>query len=321
MARRRRTNRRRKQRGGRIIGKGMQGIAFSPPLECVEGPPNAIKNMGRASPFTKTRKSYVSKIAKAETAATELAAAEQLRKVVDPFSRFTAPALAACKAAPAEMQKDPDYTAALPEITEKGYDTLIFSRYRGESILNIFERADTLTPEEVENILVALCNLLENVALRVNAAAGLLHYDAHAGNVVYDAAAKEATLIDFGFARPLDDATRDALQAGDTSVAATYDITKIHNDLILQFFMFGKDTVSAELLTVPLLRDWFQRAKQMRRNAATSQQQYLDSAKELAHILVRKEYHESEAMEKQQKRLAKNVIRTIGTASLNSGSL
>lgn len=289
----------------------MQGIAFSPPLECLEGPPNAIRNMGRASPFTKTRKSYVSKIAKEETGITEMAAAEQLRTAIDPFSRFTAPALAMCKAAPAEMQKDPDYANYLPEITEKGYDTLIFSRYRGESILSIFERADTLKPEEVENILVALCNLLENVAVHVNAGAGLLHYDAHAGNVVYDFATKEATLIDFGFARPLDEATQAALQAGDTSVPATYDVTKIHNDLILQFFMFGNEPPSSMLLEVPLLREWFQKAKQMRKNSGATQKQYLDSAKELSHLLIAKELHESEAMAKQQKKLAKNVLRNI----------
>ncbi len=69
---RRKTRNRRKQRGGRVIGKGMQGIAFSPPLECEAGPPNAIQNTGRASPLTKTRKCYVSKFTKANIAKTEL---------------------------------------------------------------------------------------------------------------------------------------------------------------------------------------------------------------------------------------------------------
>jgi hypothetical protein len=311
MRRRRTYRRRRRQRGGKVIGKGMQGIAFSPPLACIDGPPSAIQNTGRASPFSKTRKSYVSKIAKAETAATEMAASEQLRTLVDPYGRFTAPAIATCKAAGAEAQTDSDYAAHLAEITEKGYDTLIFSRYRGESILSIFERANTLTTEEVENILVALCNLLENVALRVNAVAGLLHYDAHAGNVVYDFATRDATLIDFGFARPLEEATRDALRAGDTTVIATYDVTKIHNDLILQFFLFGDEPPSSSLLEVPLLREWYKKAKLLRKNTAATQQQYLDSAKELAHLLVAKELHESEAMEKQQKKLAKNVLKNI----------
>lgn len=62
----------RKQRGGRIIGEGMQGIAFSPPLQCEGEVPSAIKNTGRVSPFTKTRKQYVSKIAKSNVAETEL---------------------------------------------------------------------------------------------------------------------------------------------------------------------------------------------------------------------------------------------------------
>lgn len=319
--RRRQSRRCRKQRGGKIIGKGMQGIAFSPPLACEGGPPNAIRNMGRASPFTKTRKSYVSKIATAETAKTEMEAAEQLRRVIDPYSRFTAPAIASCKAAAPDSQINTDYPKALDEITAKGYDTLIFSRYRGESLFNIFERADTLTPEEVETILVALCNLLENVALRVNAAAGLLHYDAHAGNVVYDFATREATLIDFGFSKQLDEETAAALRAGNLDVPATYDVTKIHNDLILQFFLFGNEPPSSFLLSVPKLKDWFKRAKLLRRNPEATQREYLESAKELKQILMRKEYHESNLLERQQKKYIKNVLKTITPYASNENNL
>ena len=44
------------KKGGTIIGEGMQGIAFSPPLQCESGTPNIILNSTRASPFTKTLK-------------------------------------------------------------------------------------------------------------------------------------------------------------------------------------------------------------------------------------------------------------------------
>lgn len=288
---RRKTRNRRKQRGGRIIGKGMQGIAFSPPLECEGGPPNAIKNTGRASPFTKTRKSYVSKIAKANIAKTELEAGETLRSAVDPYGLFTAPALATCHAA--NRQTNANYASVADDIAAKQYDTLIFSRYRGTSIQDIFEQADTLTKKQVENILVALANLVENVASKVNTQAGLLHYDAHAGNIVYDFATREATLIDFGFARPLDAETAAALQSGNLDVPATYDVKKIHDDVILQFFMFGGDPPTTYLLTNPYLKSWFTDAKMLRKRADATQREYLESVKDLKKYILITDIHEA----------------------------
>ncbi len=290
---RRKTRNRRKQRGGRVIGSGMQGIAFSPPLECETGPPNVIKNTGRASPFTKTRKSYVSKIAKANIAKTELDAGEILRETVDPYGLFTAPAMATCQAAPANRQTNANYASVADEISEKGYDTLIFSRYRGTSLQDIFEQADTLSKEQVENILVALANLVEQVAEKVNKKAGLLHYDAHAGNIVYDFATREATLIDFGFARPLDAETVAALKSGDLHVPATYDVKKIHDDVILQFFMFGSDPPTSYLLSNPYLKDWFQQAKTLRKHINSTQEEYLDSVKELKRFILITDIHEA----------------------------
>lgn len=276
---------RRRQRGGRIIGEGMQGIAFSPPLECEGGQPNAIKNTGRASPFTKTRKQYVSKIAKANVAETELTSSEELRKRIDPFGRFTAPALATCKAS--TIQTDPDYLSRTANIQEKGYNSLIFSRYRGRSILNIFDDIESIPLDQIQNILVALANLLVNVSIYVNDQAGILHYDAHPGNIVYDQATKTATLIDFGFARPLDEATKTALQSKQyASVPATLDMTKIHNDSILQFFLFGGSEPTVSLLKNPHLNEWFASAKLLRKNPEASQQDYMDSAQELSKAIL-----------------------------------
>jgi hypothetical protein len=282
-----------RQQGGRVIGKGMQGIAFSPPLKCDGNAPNVLKNTGRASPFTKTRKSYVSKITTEAVADTELAAAESLRKMVDPRGIFTAPALAKCKAAPDEQQTNTDYSGQLAEIQEKGYDTLVFSRYRGSSILNIFENAETLTQEQTENILVALANLLENVSRQVNAKAGLLHYDAHPGNIVYDWATREASLIDFGFARPLDAATAAELAAANFAVPATLDIQRIFNDSILQFFLFGGEPPSSYLLGKPHLKSWFDKAKLLRKKSETTQQEYMDMAQELKRYILVVDIHEA----------------------------
>ena len=61
-----RRTRKYRKRGGRIIGEGMQGIAFSPPLACNDAcnvkNPSVILNNGKASPITKKAKQYVTKI-------------------------------------------------------------------------------------------------------------------------------------------------------------------------------------------------------------------------------------------------------------------
>ncbi len=267
------------QKGGRIIGEGMQGIAFSPPLQCEGEQPKALLNTGRSSPFTKTRKQYVSKIAKADVAETELESSEALRQRIDPYGRFTAPAIATCKAS--SEQTDPEYQERASNIQEKGYDTLIFSRYRGKSLFKIFEDIESVPIDQVHSILVALSNLLMNVSIYVNGQAGILHYDAHPGNIVYDQATKEASLIDFGFARPLDEETRVALLFQDYLVPATLDVTKIHNESILQFFLFGSEEPTATLLKNPYLKAWFEQAKQLRRRSDATQEEYMESAKEL----------------------------------------
>lgn len=120
-----------------------------------------------------------------------------------------------------------------------------------------------------------------NVSIYVNGQAGILHYDAHPGNIVYDQATKEASLIDFGFARPLDEDTRIALQYKDYKVPATLDVTKIHNDSILQFFMFGSEEPTATLLKNPYLKAWFDEAKLLRKRSDATQEEYMESAQEL----------------------------------------
>jgi len=272
------------KKGGRIIGEGMQGIAFSPPLYCESGTPNVVLNSGRASPFTKTLKTYVTKITNMNTAKTELSASEELRRLVDPYTRFTAPALAICKAS--NTQTNENYSARTNNIRSRKLNTLVFSRYRGESIFKIFERADTLEFEEVENILVALCNLLDEISIHVNAAAGILHYDAHPGNIVYDSDTKIASLIDFGFARKLDDETSSRLKAGDFSVKATLDVHKVFNDSILQFFLFGNEPPTLFLMTNPRLKLWFNKAKMLRKNEETSQEEYMLMARKLTKAII-----------------------------------
>ena len=273
-----------KKKGGRIIGEGMQGIAFSPPLNCLDKNPNVILNSGRASPFTKKAKQYVTKIAKSNVAETELRESESLRKNIDPYGRFTAPALATCKSSNFQLNKN--YVNRLPNIKSRGLNTLIFSRYRGNSILNIFETVDELPITEIKNILVALANLLLNVSIFVNGKAGILHYDAHPGNIVYDSDTRDASLIDFGFARPMDEETYTRLHAEDYSVKATLDVTKIFEMSIMQFFQFGNSPPTSILMKNPHLKEWYKNAKILQKNSEATQGEYMDSVKELERAIL-----------------------------------
>ena len=279
-----RRTRKNKKRGGRIIGEGMQGIAFSPPLECRNQNPNVILNTGRASPFTKKGKQYVTKITKHNVAKAEMEASEKLRKAVDPYGRFTAPALAVCNLS--KNQINTNYIKRLPNIQNRQLNTLIFSRYRGTSILDIFETVDSLPLDELESILVGLANLLLNVSIYVNGRAGVLHFDAHPGNIVYDFDTKEASLIDFGFARPLDVETHERLQNEDYSVKATLDISKIHDMSILQFFQFGNTPPTSLLMANPYLKKWYSSARLLQKNPDATQEMYMDSVKELEHSIL-----------------------------------
>jgi serine/threonine protein kinase len=222
---------------------------------------------------------YVTKIAKQNVAETELRESESLRMAIDPYGRFTAPALAICKAS--EHQINQNYTRRLSNIKNRGLNTLIFSRYRGDSILNIFETVDTLSIKEVKLILVALANLLINVSIFVNGKAGVLHYDAHPGNIVYDSDTKEASLIDFGYARPLDHETHQRLLAGDYSVKATMDITKIFELSIMQFFQFGNSAPTNILMKNPYLNEWYKNAKILNKNPEATQEEYMDIVRDL----------------------------------------
>ena len=278
-----RRTRKYRKRGGRIIGEGMQGIAFSPPLACNDAcnvkNPSVILNNGKASPITKKAKQYVTKIAKGNIAEIELKESESLRKNIDPYGRFTTPALAICK--PCNFQSNKNYINRLTNIKSRGLNTLIFSRYRGESIFNIFEKVEKISIDEIKKILVALANLLLNVSIFVNGKAGILHYDLHPGNIVYDSNTMEASLIDFGFARPLDEETHKRLLVEDYSVKATLDVTKIFEMSIMQFFQFGNNSPTNILMKNPHLKEWYKNAKILQRKRDATQGEYMESVRDL----------------------------------------
>jgi len=271
---RRKKTRRQRTRGGRIIGEGYQGIAFSPPLQCKNERPNVILNTGQASPFTKKSKQYVTKIAAKNVALVEMEASEALRKEVDPYGRFTAPALAICNAS--RNQTNKNYATRRNNINKRKLNTLIFSRYRGTSIMNIFENAETLSLKQVEQIIVALSNLLINVAIYVNGKAGVLHDDAHPGNIVYDSDTGEASLIDFGYARKIEL----------NPVRVTEDIKKIYQLSILQFFQFGNSPPTTLLMENPSYKEWYKSADILRRNPDATQEMYIESVKDLEHKII-----------------------------------
>lgn len=274
----------RRKRGGSIIGEGMQGIAFSPPLLCKNTQPNILKNNGRSSPFRKTRKTYVSKITKKNVANTEIYAAEQLRKSIDPFGRFTAPALVSCEAS--NIQTNANYKNRKNNINSRGLNTLVFSRYRGKTLESIFDEIDQYKLLDILLMLEALSNLLIDVAININGKSGVLHYDAHFRNIVYDSVTKDAALIDFGFARPVDPEIQKAIiEKRFDEIPPTLDIQKIHDEAILQFFMFGNSHPTSILLANPYINKWYAIAKNFRKTKPTFKD-YLDSADNLKHSII-----------------------------------
>ncbi len=230
-----------KQKGKGIIGEGFQGIAFMPELKCEDKVPEL--NYGRASPFTKRRKRYVSKITKRNIAETEVAQKNSLL-AIDPYSRFTAPALNLCKAK--YNQSNENYGRRRQNINSKGLNTLVFSRYRGKSIAMIMEEvADNLLPLDTYiEILLALTILLQNVSEFVNGKAGIEHYDTHPGNVVYDDDTKSCALIDFGFARPLNPEYAATILTSPNSIPVSYDISQLFITNITELLFISCDAVS-----------------------------------------------------------------------------
>ncbi len=232
---------RKKQKGRGIIGEGFQGIAFMPELKCEDKVPEL--NYGRASPFTKRRKRYVSKITKRNIAQTEVNQKNQLL-AIDPYSRFTAPALNLCKAA--RNQSNENYGKRQQNINSKGLNTLVFSRYRGKSIAMIMEDVadNVVSLNTFTEILLALTILLQNVSEFVNGKAGIEHYDTHPGNVVYDEDTKSCALIDFGFARPLNPEYAATILTNPNSIPVSYDIKQLFSTNVGELMFIPCDTVT-----------------------------------------------------------------------------
>lgn len=295
-------------RGGAIIGEGMQGVAFMPPPPCAPGYAGVAALAGRVSPLTRRPATYVGKVTSKAVAAVETDISTRFIKTVDPYARFTAPVVAECPLSAVEAAADPAYAKRAAYLRDKGWDTIVFSQYRGNTIENIFEAVETrmLSVVALLEVMNALANLLVDVAINVNGKAGTLHGDAHAGNVVYDSDTKAAALIDFGFAQPLEagilahmsvavpaserprEAARRAaaLTTGHYADApATVDVTMIHNDLIIALVMQSRGT--SDLKSDAPLERWLTRARELRRREDASQQAYMDSASALTHHVRR----------------------------------
>ncbi len=296
------------RKGGAIIGEGQQGIAFLPSLKCNNSDPNSRipLNEGAVSPFSKKRKTYVTKITSANVAQHELNLSSNIL-ATDSYGQFTAPTIKKCRAA--RNQINTNYAKRLANINVRGLDTLSFSRYRGKPIEYYLEKAyeNNIDINEILNILTAVCNLILITSRKLNGEAGISHHDAHANNVVYDEDSKTAALIDFGLAERLDPETQNKIKKlhrymdthPEEALPINYssnnnnskqknlkeikttpvlnDTGKIFNVNLKMFFELGKGTASDSLKALPRLNEWYTLYK----SPGNSEYTYIKAIKQL----------------------------------------
>lgn len=173
--------------GGRFLGAGTYGCAFSPPLLC--------KGKKRSIP------GKVGKITLENLAKQEIVVANQIRKVPLATNYFVLPEPESCELAPQEEQRDPGLQECREDV-EKREGVLEFDEMRqliepfgGTKPFYALFNTMNLHPKRFDffrfmrHILEAGSTLL---------IAGVCHFDLHFGNLLVD---KNQTvrIIDFGF--------------------------------------------------------------------------------------------------------------------------
>lgn len=181
------------QDGGKLLGQGVYGCAFSPPLKCINR--KTVPSRGRK----------VGKLAKTESAQKEFTVSTHLEKVPHAESYFTL-IETLCVPAPRQQQKEKDLTKC--ESTQSSVFDTLFDRnkFKGMSqvIMPFAGRPLALTPMRVANIdfFAMGRHLLEAGTLLLSART--IHADLHMMNVMANSRTS-TTFIDFGQAWNVDE--------------------------------------------------------------------------------------------------------------------
>lgn len=170
--------------GGRLLGQGAYGCAFTPTLYCLDE---------KGKPYKTVKEGMVGKISQADGDTANEWGVSQLVKTFPNYKKYYLIPEEFCHVAPKKDQKDPDVEKCGPWKQEKKNDDWIqlTMPLGGRTLLN--------TPANVQNVhlwrlgshlLEATTQLLTN---------GLIHADLHINNILMDSPT-QCRIIDFGMA-------------------------------------------------------------------------------------------------------------------------
>ena len=170
------------QRGGKLVGKGAYGCAFSPPLACGEGsevPARSIgKVFGSKTSFQEERKN-----------------AKIIRKI-DPLSHFTVPFLGSCFVKLSDQRTPEAIHACSHTHGARRQIPQVIYRNGGRDLEYVMAHLYLYPNVLVDDVLLMMAPLLEG--LQHMAQHDAVHCDIKPPNILYDGKEKRMFLIDFG---------------------------------------------------------------------------------------------------------------------------
>lgn len=159
------------QRGGGIIGSGISGTVYMPPVDCVPY-------------FAHSSVNYVSKVYKHKDAFDEEMKYMELLRVLDPAQNFT-------------IQSEHTCTTA------EGNPVMIM-KYGGKSVESIvFEHSENISTKTILLAIIELAPYIYNMNKE-----HIYHNDIRLGNLLYNNTTNRSHLIDWGFSTTLEDAMK-----------------------------------------------------------------------------------------------------------------
>lgn len=178
--------------GGRLLGAGTYGCAFTPPLLCKDN--------------TKRRFGKVGKITPDVLAEQEILVANRIRKVPLAKNYFLLPEPESCELAPEKKQKDPAIEECKDQFEDHdseldlGEMKQLIEPFGGAVPFYIYVDSVTKNPKSLDFI-PFMRHMLE--AGSVLLLARVCHFDLHPGNLLVDNR-KTVRILDFGLSFPAD---------------------------------------------------------------------------------------------------------------------
>jgi len=175
-----------KKKGGRYLGQGTYGCAFSPPLKC--------------STNTKRKTDGISKLMN-ETSASEEYLVNQIWEEIDPKQKFSIWSTNYCKYNSKNIKQENEINKCTIKYKVPKKERLIFYPYGGVDLYKHFYEKQPKAKDYLK-IFTNFLNLLEGI--QIAHSKNIVHLDIKSDNIVLD---KDFNMryIDFGFSRFTDE--------------------------------------------------------------------------------------------------------------------